>query len=60
MLPEFATPSKAEWDLFLRHVACDQPFRWSFLEGARNVLLAEKAAESSNKRAWIPVPPLTG
>jgi predicted dehydrogenase len=46
---------KAEWELFLRHVTLSEPFRWTFLEGAKNVLLAEKAAESWKKRAWVSV-----
>lgn len=47
---------KAEWELFLRHVAFDEPFRWTLLEGARDILLAEKAAESWARRAWVDVP----
>ena len=49
---------KAQWELFLKHVALDTPFEWSLLEGARGVLLAEMAAESWKKRAWVDVAPL--
>jgi len=49
---------KAQWELFLRHVALDEPFRWSLREGARNVLLAEKAAESWKERVWAEMPEL--
>ena len=49
---------KAQWELFLRHVALDEPFRWSLLEGARGVQLAEKGLESSRTRAWVDLPEL--
>jgi predicted dehydrogenase len=49
---------KAEWELFLRHVVCDEPFRYTFLEGAKNILLAEKAMESWSQNAKIEVPKL--
>jgi predicted dehydrogenase len=49
---------KAEWELFLRHVVKNEPFRWTLLEGAKGVQLAEKAMESWAKRAWIDVPEL--
>ncbi len=50
---------KAQWELFLRHVVLDEPFPWSLLEGAKGVQLAEKGMESSQKRCWIELPPLT-
>lgn len=49
---------KAQWELFLRHVALDEPFRWDLREGAKGVQLAEKGLESSEKRCWIDVPAL--
>ena len=49
---------KAQWELFLRHVVLDEPFGWTLFEGAKNVLLAEKATESWEKRAWVEVPKL--
>ena len=51
---------KAQWELFLRHVAADEPFPWTLLEGAKGVQLAEKAVESSEKRQWIDLPELNG
>ncbi len=60
-LPETQTYEnafKAEWELFLRHVVQDEPFRWTLLEGAKGVQLAEKGMESWQKRAWVPVPEL--
>ena len=34
----------------------DAPFRWTLLEGAKGVQLAEKAMEAWAKRAWVDVP----
>lgn len=50
---------KTQWELFLRHVVRDEPFRWSLLEGAKGVQLAELGVESWQKRAWVDVPELT-
>ena len=47
---------KIQWELFLRHVVKNEPFRWSLLEGAKGVQLAEKGIESWQKRKWIPIP----
>jgi predicted dehydrogenase len=49
---------KVEWELFLRHVVNDEPFRWTLLEGAKGVQLAEKGTESWQKRTWVDVPKL--
>jgi predicted dehydrogenase len=47
-----------EWELFLRHVARDEPFPWSLLEGAKGVQLAEKGLESWQTRKWVEIPDL--
>ncbi len=49
---------KVQWELFLRHVALDEPFPWTLLEGAKGVQLAEKGLESSRARAWVDLPEL--
>jgi len=49
---------KRQWELFLRHVVKDEPFRWGLLEGAKGVQLAEKGMESWHKRCWVDVPAL--
>jgi predicted dehydrogenase len=49
---------KVQWELFLRHVVLDEPFRWGLLEGAKGVQLAEKGVESWHKRAWVNLPAL--
>jgi predicted dehydrogenase len=54
----FDNAFKRQWELFLRHVVKDEPFRWGLLEGAKGVQLAEAGLESWQKRAWVPVGPL--
>jgi len=49
---------KVQWELFLRHVALDEPFRWTLLEGAKGVQLAELGVASWKQRAWVDVPEL--
>jgi predicted dehydrogenase len=51
---------KAQWELFLRHVAREEPFPWSLREGAKGVQLAEKGLESSRRRCWVDLPTLEG
>ncbi len=46
---------KLQWELFLKHVANDDPFPWTLLEGAKGVQLAEKGIESWEKRKWVDV-----
>lgn len=54
----FDNAFKPQWELFLRHVVKDEPFRWNLYEGAKGVQLAEKAMESWEKRCWIDLPRL--
>jgi predicted dehydrogenase len=53
---EFDNAFKVQWELFLKHVVYDEPFRWTLLEGAKGVQLAEKGIESWKKRCWIGLP----
>jgi predicted dehydrogenase len=55
----FDNAFKRQWELFLRHIVKDEPFRWDLLEGAKGVQLAEKGLESWRKREWVEVPALT-
>ena len=55
---EFPNAFRAQWELFLRHVALDEPFRWSLREGAKGVQLAGLGYESWKKRCWLDVPNL--
>jgi predicted dehydrogenase len=49
---------KVQWELFLRHIALDEPFRWNLKEAAKGVQMAELGIESWKKRAWVDVPGL--
>jgi len=49
---------KIQWELFLRHVVLDEPFRWTLLEGAKGVQLAEFGLKSSAERRWLELPDL--
>ncbi|HVZ64610.1 MAG TPA: Gfo/Idh/MocA family oxidoreductase [Lacunisphaera sp.] len=49
---------KIEWELFLKHVVTGSPFRWTLLEGAKGVQLAELGMKSWAERRWIEVPAL--
>jgi len=49
---------KIQWELFLRHVVLDEPFRWNLLEGAKGVQLAEYGIKSSDERRWLDLPDL--
>ncbi len=55
---DYPNAFRAQWELFLRHMVTDEPFRWSLLEGAKGVQLAEKGMESWKNRAWVDVPEL--
>jgi predicted dehydrogenase len=54
----FDNAFKIQWELFLRHVVKDEPFRWGLLEGAKGVQLAEKGIESWRERRWVDIPAL--
>jgi predicted dehydrogenase len=54
----FDNAFKVQWQLFLRHIVKDEPFRWGLLEAAKGVQLAEKGLESWKKRCWVDVPKL--
>jgi predicted dehydrogenase len=47
---------KHQWELFLRHVMNDEPFKWTLLEGVKGVQLAELALKSWEEKRWIDVP----
>jgi predicted dehydrogenase len=53
-----ANAFRAQWELFLRHVATGEAFPWNLLEGAKGVQLAELALQSWRERRWIAVPAL--
>jgi len=49
---------KAQWELFLKHVAGEGAFRWNLLEAAKGVQLADIAYKSWRERRWLDVPKL--
>ena len=51
---------KVQWEMFLRHVAEDAPFKWDLLAGAKGVQLVECALKSWKERRWVDVPKLEG
>jgi predicted dehydrogenase len=54
----FDNAFKRQWELFLRHVMLNEPFRWNLLEAAKGVQLAEAGIESWQKRKWVQIEPL--
>ena len=55
---DYPNAFRAQWELFLKHLVTDAPFRWSLLEGAKGVQLAEKGMESWQRREWVDLEPL--
>ncbi len=49
---------KAQWELYLKHVAGEGAFRWNLLEAAKGVQLAELGLKSWKQRKWLDVPRL--
>ncbi len=50
---------KVQWELFIKHVVLDTPFRWTLREGAKGVQLAELGLQSWAERKWVSVPELS-
>lgn len=57
-LPMYDNAFKIQWELFLKHVATDAPFRWTLREGAKGVQLAEAGLQSWTERRWVDIKPL--
>ncbi len=49
---------KAQWEEFIKHVVADAPWRYTLLEGAKGVQLAELGHQSWRERRWVDVPEL--
>jgi predicted dehydrogenase len=56
--PAWGNAFKAQWELYLKHVAGEGPFRWGLMEGAKGVQLAELGLKSWRSRKWLNVPAL--
>jgi predicted dehydrogenase len=50
---------KVQWEAFIRHLVEDAPWRYTLLEGAKGVQLAELGRESWAQRRWAEVPELS-
>jgi predicted dehydrogenase len=50
---EYDNAFKIQWELFIRHVALDEPFPWGLREGAKGVELAEAGLQSWKERRWV-------
>ena len=46
---------KIQWEQFLRHVALDEQWHYSLMEGAKGVQLAELGMTSWKERRWVDV-----
>lgn len=53
---QYENAFKAQWMLFLRHVAGEAAFPWTLAVGARGVQFAECAQQSWRERRWIDMP----
>ena len=60
-VPEYAAFDngfKVQWEMFIRHLCEDAPFKWNLHEGAKGVQLVECALQSWKERRWVDVPVL--
>ncbi|GGK77335.1 Gfo/Idh/MocA family protein [Mangrovihabitans endophyticus] len=55
---EFGNGFRAQWEMFLRHVACGEPYTWDLWAGARGVQLAELGLRSAREGRRIEIPDL--
>ena len=55
---QFENGFKTQWEMFLKHVACDTPFPWDLFAGARGVQLAQSGLQSWHERRWLDIPEL--
>ena len=49
---------KLQWEMFLRHIVEDAPWKYTLVEGAKGVQLAVLGLESWKERRWLDVPAL--
>ncbi|HEY0523328.1 MAG TPA: Gfo/Idh/MocA family oxidoreductase [Stellaceae bacterium] len=50
---------KVQWEMFIRHLCEDAPYKHTLLEGAKGVQLVECALQSWKERRWVDVPALS-
>ena len=49
---------KVQWEMFIRHLYEDAPWKYTLLEGAKGVQLAQIGLQSWAERRWVDVPDL--
>ena len=49
---------KTQWEMFIRHVVEDAPYKYTLIEGAKGVQLVENALQSWKERRFVDVPKL--
>lgn len=49
---------KVQWEMFIRHVAEDTPYKYTLREGAKGLQLVEAAMQSWKERRWVDIPAL--
>lgn len=52
----FDNAFKAQWELFLKHVVLDTPYRWTLREAAKGVQFAELALKSWEEKRFVDIP----
>ena len=55
---DYENAFKIQWEDFIKHVVLDTEWRYSLMEGAKGVQLAELGMESWRERRWVDVPAL--
>ena len=55
---EFDNGFKVQWEMFIRHLFNEGPWKYTLLEGAKGVQLAELGMKSWRERRWIDIPEL--
>jgi len=61
-VPDFTTFDngfKVQWEMFIRHIAEDAPYKFSLREGAKGLQLVEAAMQSWKERRWIDISALS-
>ncbi len=49
---------RQQWEMFIRHIVDDAPWRYSLREGAKGLQLVEAAHQSWRERRWVDLPAL--
>jgi predicted dehydrogenase len=60
-VPDFTTFDngfKVQWEMFIRHLTENAPYKYTLREGAKGLQLVECATKSWKERRWVDVPAL--